>query len=159
MFSLNSPRKVRFACPTSSSLNLCFFICGVPHASALIPPPCCRGAALAYFDSLLPLDLVIWTDRFVPFPFSKGGTGVHANCSLCVALRQLFPFQKVQFVKVFPLKPTPFCKCSAGLGSINKSTTLLLFSSSRSVIVTSSVFLLSPSLWQELSSLSSCSIR
>ena len=80
-----------------------------------------------------------------------------------VALRPLFPFQQAQYVQVFLLKPAPFCKFFAGLGSTIKSaTSLLLLSDSRSVLTTLSsppFFLLPQSLWQELFSLSSCSIR
>ena len=54
------------------------------HALALIPPLSRQGAALAYLDSLPPHDLVLWTDDSVPFPFGKDGSGVLANCSLCV---------------------------------------------------------------------------
>ena len=39
--------------------------------------------ALAHLGSLLPHDLVLWTDGSVPSPFRKGGFGVLANCSLC----------------------------------------------------------------------------
>ena len=53
------------------------------HALALIPPRTRQGAALAHLDSLLPHDLVLWTDGSVPFPSGKGGSGVLANCSLC----------------------------------------------------------------------------
>ena len=86
--------------------------------------------------------------------------------ALSVALRPLFPFQQAQHPQVFPLKPAPFCKLFAGLGSTNKSaTSLFLLSDSRSALATLSCppsFLLSQSLWQiwlELSSPSSCSIR
>ena len=68
--------------------------------------------------------------------------------------------------KFFPLKPALFCTLFAGLGSTNKSaTSLLLQSDSRSVLAALSSppsFLLFQTLWQicqELSSLSSCSIR
>ena len=40
-----------------------------------------------------------------------------------VALRPLFPSQQVQYAQVFLLKPAPFCKLLAGLGSTNKSAT------------------------------------
>ena len=84
-----------------------------------------------------------------------------------VALRPLFSFRQAQYVPVSPLKPAPFCTLFAGLGSTNKSaiSPLLLLSDSRSVLATLSFppsFLLSQTLWQiwqELSSLSSCSIR
>ena len=52
------------------------------HALALIPLSR-QGAALAHLDSPAPHDLVLWTDGSVPYPFSKGGSGVLANCSLC----------------------------------------------------------------------------
>ena len=83
-----------------------------------------------------------------------------------LALRPLFPFRQAQYVQVFPLKPAPFCTLFAGLGSTNKSAiSLLLLSDSRSVLAALSSppsFLLSQTLWQiwqELSSLSSCSTR
>ena len=86
--------------------------------------------------------------------------------ALSVALRPLFPFRQAQYAQVFLLKPAPFCTLFAGLGSTNKSAiSLLLLSDSRSVLATLSSppsFLLSQTLWQiwqELSSLSSCSIR
>ena len=47
------------------------------------PPLSHQGAALAHLDSLLPNDLVLWTDSSVPFLFGKGCSGVLANCSLC----------------------------------------------------------------------------
>ena len=85
--------------------------------------------------------------------------------ALSVALRPLFPFRQAQYVQVFPLKPAPFCTLFAGLGSTNKSAiSLLLLSDSRSVLATLSSppsFLSSQTLWQiwqELSSLSFCSI-
>ena len=86
--------------------------------------------------------------------------------ALSVGLRPLFPFRQAQYVLVFPLKPAPFCTLFASLGSTNKSAIfLLLLSDSRSVLATLSSppsFILSQTLWQiwqELSSLSSCSIR
>ena len=86
--------------------------------------------------------------------------------ALSVALRPLFPFRQAQYANVFPLKSAPFCTLFAGHGSTNKSAiSLLLLSDSRSVLTTlfsSSSFLLSQTLWQiwqELSSLSFCSIR
>ena len=68
--------------------------------------------------------------------------------ALPVALRPPFPFRQAQFVPVFPLKPAQFCTLFAGLGNTNKSAIFLLFFSC-----------LTLALWQELSSLSSCSIR
>ena len=42
-----------------------------------------QGAATAHLDSLPSYDLVLWIDCSVSFPFTKGGSGVLANCSLC----------------------------------------------------------------------------
>ena len=88
--------------------------------------------------------------------------------ALSVALRPLFPFRQAQYAQVFPLKPAPFCTLFAGLGSTNKLanfSSLLLLCDSRSFLATLSsfpFFFLSQTLWQiwqELSSLSFCSIR
>ena len=83
--------------------------------------------------------------------------------ALSVALRPLFPFRQAQFVPVFPLKLGPFCTLFAGLGSTNKSAIFLLFSYYLTVVLFyPPFFLLSQTLWQiwqELSSLSFCSIR
>ena len=48
--------------------------------------------------------------------------------ALSVVQRPLFPFQQAQHAQVFPLKPAPFCKLFAGLGSTNKSAISFLFS-------------------------------
>ena len=57
--------------------------------------------------------------------------------ALSVASRPLFPSQQAQYAQVFALKPAPFCKLFAGLGSTNKSaTSLLLLSDSRSLLAT-----------------------
>ena len=85
-----------------------------------------------------------------------------------MALRPLFPIQQAQFVPVFPLKPSPFCTLFAGLGSTNKPTTFFLFFSCITLVLSSSPcpllhsFFLPQALWQiwqELCSLSFCSIR
>ena len=79
-----------------------------------------------------------------------------------MALRPLFPFQQAQYVQVFPLRPAPFCMLFAGLGSTIKSAIFLLFSYMTPVLFYPPSFLLSQTLWQiwqELSSLSSSSIR
>ena len=101
---------------------------------------------------------MIWTDDSVPFLFSKH---VSANCSRC----PLFPFQQAQYAQVSPLKPAPFYKLFAGLGSTNKSAiSIHPLSDSRSVLATlSSVpsFLLLQFLWQNWQELSflSCTIK
>ena len=153
------------ACPPFSPWNLPSFT-----VDSTLPTPCSRsyfplsrqGAALTHLDSLLPHDLVLWTDGCVFFLLAKAAPA-YSPTALSVALRPLFPFQQAQHVQVFLLKPAPFCTLFAGLGSTNKpAISLLLLSDSRSVLATLSSppsFLLSQTLWQELSSLSSCSIR
>ena len=83
--------------------------------------------------------------------------------ALSVALRSLFPFRQAQYVQVFLLKPAPFCTPFAGLGNTNKSAISLLFSYYLTLVLSfPPSFLLSQTLWQiwqELSSLSSCSVR
>ena len=77
--------------------------------------------------TLFPHDLVLWTNGSVPLPFGKDGSGVLANCSLC-GTEATLSFRQAQYVPVFPLKPAPFCRLFAGLGSTNKSATFLFFS-------------------------------
>ena len=91
---------------------------------------------------------------------------VYLPTALSVALRPLFPFQQAQYVQAFLPKPALFCMLFAGLSSINKSgTSLLLLCDSCSVLATLSSppsSLLPQTLWQmwqELSPLSSCSVR
>ena len=80
-----------------------------------------------------------------------------------VALRPFFPFRQAQYVQVFPLKPAPFCKLFAGLGSTNKSAISLLFSYYLTLVLSSPPSFLSSQtlwqIWQELSSLSFCFIK
>ena len=80
-----------------------------------------------------------------------------------MALRPLFTFQQAQYAQVFRLKPVPFRMLFVGLGNTNKPATSLLFSFYLTLVLSSPPsFLLSQTLWQiwqELSSLSSCSIR
>ena len=114
------------------------FLLGTCHRSLWSPPfssPCSRsdpplirqGAALAHLDSL---SITIWC---------FGLTVLFLFLLAKAALRPLFPFQQAQYVQIFPLKPAPFCKLFAGLGSTNKSaTSLLLQYDSRSVL--SSIF-------------------
>ena len=66
-------------------------------------------------------------------------------------------------LQFFPLKPAPFCTLFAGLGSTNKSANFLLFSYYLTLVPSSPPSFLLPQtfwqIWQELSSLSTCSIR
>ena len=78
--------------------------------------------------------------------------------ALSLALKPLFPFQQAQYAQAFPLKPAPFCKLFTG--SAAPTSLPLLFSSYLTFALSSPPsFLLPQSLWHELFSLSSCSIR
>ena len=81
--------------------------------------------------------------------------------ALSVALRPLFPFRQAQYVRVFPLKPAPFCTLLL-VSAAPTSLPLLFFFYLTLVLSSPPSFLLSQTLWQiwqGLSSLSSCSIR
>ena len=135
--------------------------------SRSVPPLSRQGAALAHLDSLPPHDLVLWTDRSVPFPFGKGGSGVLANCSLCGTETTLS-------FSAGPVCSSFFAEACAILHVLCWSrqhqqvchfSSLLLLSDSRSVLATLSsppCFLISQTvwqIWQELSFLFFCSIR
>ena len=143
-------------------------LCSPPfsfHASALIP------LSLAKVQLLLTLTLshlTIWyyAQTALFLFFLAKAVLAYLPTALSVGLRSLSPFWQAQYDQVFPLKSLPFCKFFAGVGSTNKSaTSLLLLSDSRFALATLSSplsFLLPQYLrqiWQELSSLSSCSIR
>ena len=55
--------------------------------------------------------------------------------ALFLALRPLFPFQQVQYVQVFVVRPAPFCTLFAGPSSANESATSLLFSSYMTLVL------------------------
>ena len=161
-------REAFLACPPFPPWNLPSFTVESTLSSPCSrsdPPLSRQGAALAHLDSL---PLMIWysglTALFL-FLLARAAPAFLPTARV-VALRPLFSFRQAQYAQVFPLKPAPFCTLFAGLGSTNKSAiSLLLLSNSRSVLATLSsppFFLLSQTLWQiwqELSSLSSCSIR
>ena len=133
------------------------------HALTLI----LLSLATVWFSLTLTLSpFIIWCSRqtvLFLFLLAKAALG-YLPTALSVALKPLFPFRQAQYAQVSLLKPGPFCTLFAGLGSTNKSAASLL-SDSRSVLTTLSAlpsFLLPQSLWQiwqELSSLSFCSIR
>ena len=86
MLHSTSPREALLACPPFPPWNLPSFTVESTLSSPCSrsdPPLSRQGAALAHLDSLLPHDLVLWTDGSVPFLLGNGGSGVLANCSLC----------------------------------------------------------------------------
>ena len=141
------------------------FLLGICLPSLWSPPFSLH--ALARLDSLHPHDLVLWTDGSVPFLFGKDGSGVLANCSLCCTEATL-SFSAGRVCSTFSAKAyairQAFC-WSRQHQKVCHFCSLLLLSDFRSVLSTLSSppsFLLSQTLWhiwQELSSISSCSIR
>ena len=106
---------------------------------------------------------MIWYSRQTTLFLLAKSALAYLPTALCVALRPLFPFQQAQFVQVSLLKPAPFCMLFVGLGSTNKSAISLHFSFYLTLVLSSSPSFLLPQtlwqIWQELSSICSCSIR
>ena len=135
------------------------------HALALIP----LSLAKVQLSPTLTLSpLTIWysgqTALFL-FLLAKAAPAFLPT-ALSMALRPLFLFRQAQYAQVFPLKPVPFCTLFAGLGSTNKSAISPLFSYLTLVVSSPPCPLLHLSsylklwqIWQELSSLSFCSIK
>ena len=163
-------REAFLTCPPCPPWNLPSFT-----VESILSTPCFRsnppltrqGAALAHLDSLLPHDLVLWTDGSVPFPFGKGGSGVLANCSLC-GTEATLSFSASPVCSSFSAEACAILHAlcwSQQHQQVRHFSSLLLLSDSRSVLAALSSppsFLLSQTLWQirqELSSLSFCSIR
>ena len=112
-------------------------------------------------------DPVLCTVGSVSFPFGKGSSGVLANCSLC-GTEATLSFLTDPVCSSFSAEACAILHAlcwSRQHQQICHLSFLLLLSDSRSVLATLSSppsFLLSQTLWQiwqELSSLSSCSIR
>ena len=170
MLPSTSPREALLGCPPCPPWNLPSFTVDstlFSPCSCSDPSHSCQGAALAHLDSLLPRDLVLWTDGSVPFSFGKGGTSVLANCFLC-GTEATLSFSAGPVCSSFSAEACAILHAlcwSRQHQQVCHFSSLLLLSDSRSVLATLSSppsFLLSQTLWQiwqELSSLSSCSIR
>ena len=165
-----SSREALVACPSFPPWNLPSFTVestlSTPCSSSDLPLSR-QGAALAYLSSLPSHDLVLWTDGSVPFPFGIGGSGVLAICSFCGTEATLsFWVGPVRSSFSAEACTILYALCwSRQHQQVCHFSSLLLLSDSRSVLATLSSppsFLLSQTLWQiwqELSSLSFCSIR
>ena len=158
------------ACPPFSPWNLPLFT-----VDSTLSTPCSRsdpllsrqGTALTHLDSLPPHDLVLWTDDSVPFPFGKGGSDILANCSFC-GTEATLSFLAGPVCSSFSAEASVILHAlcwSRQHQQVCHFSSLVLLSDSRSVLAALSTppsFLLFQSLWQiwqELSSLSFCSIR
>ena len=139
------------------------FLFGIFPRSQWGPPfPLHALALVSFFLSKVRLSLTL--TLFFFDSFGKGGWGAFANCSLYDTEATLC--QQAQYVQVFLLKPAPFRKLLASFGRTNKFAIFLLFSSDMTHALSSSPCLLHLcfylnlwQIWQELLSLSSCSIR
>ena len=130
---LPTSREFLFDSPSSSPWNPPSFIMELTIFSPCShsdPPFSRQDAALANLDSLPSHDLVMWTDDSVLLPFDKG---VLVNCSLCGAEATL-SFLAGPGCSSFSLKPAPFCKFPAGLGSTKCAISLF---SSRTLALSS----------------------
>ena len=130
------------------------------------PPLFLAKVRLSPTLTLPPHDLVFWTNGSVSFPFGKGGSGVLASCSLCGTEATLS-------FSAGPVSSSFFTEACTILHALWWSRqhqqvchfSSLLLSDSRSVLTTLSsppsflLYLTLWQMWQELSSLSSCSIR
>ena len=163
-------KEALLACPPCPPWNLPSFTVESTLStpcSCSDPPHSRQGAALAHLDSLPPHDLVLWTDGSVSFPFGKGGSGVLVNCSLC-GTEATLSFSAGPICSSFSAEACAVLHAlcwSRQHQQVCHFSSLLLLSDSRSVLATLSSppsFILSQTLWQiwqELSSLSICSIR
>ena len=166
-FPSTSPREALLACPSFPPCN--------PFLSPWIPPSLLYALALislflakvrlSFTLTLSPLTIWLFGLTALFLFFLAKVALAYLPTAFSEALRPLFPFQQAHYAQVFLLKPAPFCKFFAGLGSTNNSATSLLLSSYQTVALSSPLYhllhlsLLPQSLWQELSSLSSYSIR
>ena len=154
------PREAFFACPPCPPWNLPTFTLESTLSSSCSHSDSLSLAKMHLSPTLTLFSLMIWysglTALFLFFLVREAPA--YLPTALFVVLRPLFPFQQAQFVQVSPLKPAPLRMLFAAPTSLP-----FLFSYYLTLVLSSlPSFLLPKSLWQiwqELSSLSSCSIR
>ena len=131
MLPSTSSSEALVACSPCPPWNLPLFT-----VESTLPTPCSHSdppsiAKVRLSPTLTLFPLMIWcsgqTTLFLFF--LARAAAAFLPTALSVALRPLFPFWQAQYAQVFPLKPAPFCMLFAGLGSTNKSSISLLFSS------------------------------
>ena len=135
-----SPREALVACPPFPPWNLLSFI-----VKATLSFPCSSSdplflAKVRLSPTLNLSHLTTWySGQTALFLFLLTMAALaFLPTALSVVLRPLFFFQQARYVQVFLLKPAPLSKLFAGLGSINKSATFLLFSSCLTLVLSSS---------------------
>ena len=164
----SASREALLACPSSPPWNLRSFTVESTLSSSCScfdPPLSHQGVAFAHLDSLPPHNLVLWTDGFVPFPFWQG------QCWCTCQLLSLCDTEATLSLSASPVCSSFSTKACTILHALCWSwqhqqvchfSSFLLVSDSHSVLTTlfcPPSFLLSQTLWQELSSLSPCSTR
>ena len=128
LFSI-SPRDALLACSSSPPWNVPSFT-----VESTLSTRCSRSDPLSFSKVGLLLTLTlshltIWyfgQTALLRFLLAKAAPR-YLPTALSVALRPLFSFQQAQYAQIFPLKPVPFCKFFAGLGSPNKFAISRLF--------------------------------
>ena len=112
-----------------------------------------QAAALAHLGSFLPCNLVLWTDGSVSYSFRKSCFGALANCSLC----------DTEATLSFSAGPVCSSFCAEACPILQAATSLpFLLSDFCSILATQFsllFFLLPQTLWQKLSSHSTCTLR
>ena len=152
-----SPGGAIFACPLFPPWSLPSFTVGSALSSSCSrfgPPLSHLGAALpalalsslvVLYSGLANLFLLLLV-RAAP---------AYLQATFPMALGPLFRFRRVWCVRVFLLGPAPFCPLFAGLGSVGKHATSLLFSSCLTLVLFSPLCpLLRLSFYLELSGVS-----
>ena len=161
MFPSTSLKEALLACPSFPPWSLLSFIVEFTLSSSCSRFDSTLSLAKVRLSLTLTLSplMICCFEQTALFLFLLAKAALaYLPTALSVALRPLFPFQEAQYAQASLLKPAPFCTLPADLGSTNKpATSLLLPSDSRLSIPP--FFLLPQSLWQEMSSVSSCSIR
>ena len=157
MIPSTSPKEAPLACPPLPLCSLLSFTVGSTLSSlcSRSDPPLSLSLTLSH------LTIFCFGQTIQLLFYLAKAALAYLPTALIVALRPFSSFWQAQNVKGFPLKLAPFCKLFAELGSTNKSVISLLFFFALTLATLSSSpsFLLCQSLWQELFSLSFCSIR
>ena len=169
MLSSTFPRESLLVCPSFPPWNLPSFTVESTLSSSCFHPDTPLflsryDVALAHLDSLPHHDLALWTDGYVPFPSRKSGSGILANCFVC-GTEATLSFSAGPVCSSFSVEACailPALYWSRQHQQVCHFSSLLLICDFCSVLITLSSppsFFLPQSLWQELSSLSFCSIR
>ena len=136
----------------------------LPRALALIPFSLAKVWLSLILTLSLPHNLILWTKGSCFFPFGKDGPRVFANCSLC-GTEATLSFSAGPVCSSFSAEACAIlhvlCWSRQDQQVCHFFSSFRFLSDSHFVLATLSsppFFLVSQTIWQELSSLSSCSI-